>query len=87
MACTQVESRKTNGNPEVKFTAGLNSSYAINGAEHGHAAAISEPIFALLPVQVYVPRESWKRAQKIAHFIPILYFAKIIFDLKWPHEI
>lgn len=37
--------------------AGLNSSCAIHSAEHGQAAAISEPIFSLLPVQVYVPRE------------------------------
>ena len=50
MACTQVESRRGSVNPEVKFTAALNSSGAMQRAEHGQTASISEAIFALFSV-------------------------------------
>jgi len=50
MACTQAESRKGNMNPEVKFTAGRNSSGAIQKAECGHTDSTLEATFALLSV-------------------------------------
>lgn len=46
MACTQVKSRKGNVNPEVEFTAGLNSSGAMQRAEYRQVASISEVIFS-----------------------------------------
>lgn len=62
MAYTQVKSRKGNVNPEVKFSAGLNSSSAMQRAEYEQDASVSEATFALYSVYVYVPREIWTRA-------------------------
>lgn len=50
MACTRVESRRGNVNPEVSFTAVLNSSGAMQSAERGQTASIAEAIFALFSV-------------------------------------